>query len=198
MRLLSSIGHAFAHVYWREEAIVAHLRPYLSDSARLLDIGAGGCRVAKIIGRQERIEVTPIDVVDHNVTDVPLMLYDGMTLPFDDKSFDVSLLIFVLHHAVAPHALLREAIRVTRSTILIVEDVPGNFLEKVLWRAWDYVLNHGAHEDVSVAHRARDLTGWVQFLDHVGAPPTVTLTFRMSFPVLRSYPHALLVVPLAV
>lgn len=197
MGLLSSIGRAFAHVYWREEPIVAHLRPYLLDAERVLDIGAGGCRVAKVVGRQERVEVTPIDVVDHNVTDAPLMLYDGKTLPFDDKTFDVSLLIFVLHHAVAPDALLHEAIRVTRSRILIVEDVPENFLERALWRAWDYVLNHGAHEDVNVAHPARNLTEWVRFLDHVGAPPNVALTFRVLFPVLRSYPHALLVIPMA-
>jgi SAM-dependent methyltransferase len=197
MRLLSSIGRAFARIYWREEPIVARLRPHLPDAAQVLDIGAGGCRVAKLLGAQERIEVTAIDVVDHNVTDVPLMLYDGKTIPFGDKAFDISLLIFVLHHAVAPDALLREAIRVTRSTVLIVEDAPGNSLERALWRAWDYVLNHGAHDDIDVAHRARNLTEWVQFLEHADARPTVTLTFRMSFPVLRSYPHAVLVVPMA-
>jgi SAM-dependent methyltransferase len=196
MGLLGLIWQAFSKTYWREEPIVARLRPYLAGATNILDLGAGGCTVAKLIKMREGVEVTPVDVVDHNVTDLPLLVYDGTTLPFADKTFDVSLIVFVLHHATEPAALLREAVRVTRSKIVILEDAPRNVIERRCWRAWDYVLNHFAHEDIHVAHRARDLAEWIHFLDALGIPPTSTQVFRTSFPVLRTYPHALLHVSL--
>lgn len=152
--------------------------------------------MTKALGAVNELAVTAIDVVDHNVTDVPLLLYDGRTLPFDDKAFDVSLLVFVLHHAADPEVLLREAVRVTRSTVLVVEDAPSNLLERGLWRVWDYLLNHGAHDDIAVAHRARSKDQWRTFLKNEGLPTYPPYAFRTFFPVLCSYPHALFAVQL--
>jgi len=195
MGILSSIGRVFAQTYWREKPIIDLLHPFLADVGEVLDIGAGGCQIAHLISVTHQVDVTAVDIVDHRVTDVPLTLYDGETLPFDDNSFDVSLLIFVLHHAVDPERLIREALRVTRSTLLIVEDAPKNVVEKVFWRSWDYLLNHGAHNDISIAHDARGTKEWSDLLAAAGAPAERVLSFRTLFPVLRTYPHVLLPVP---
>ena len=44
-------------------------------------------------------------------------------MPFENKMFDVSLLIFVLHHAEDPKVVLSEAKRVTKDKIIVYEDI---------------------------------------------------------------------------
>jgi ubiquinone/menaquinone biosynthesis C-methylase UbiE len=196
MGIRDSLAHELAKTYWREAPIVTRLHPYLRGATHVLDIGAGGCRIAQLIEKTEGIKVTAIDVVDHNFTDLPLTLYDGTTLPFSDDAFDVSMLVFVLHHAREPAELLREAMRVTRSAVLIVEDIPGNVVERALWRMWDNLLNHCWHDDVDIAHMARGLNEWQQFISDVGTTSSTALVFRTIFPVLATYPHVLLHVAL--
>ena len=101
-----------------------------------------------------------------------------------------------MHHAPDPGSLLREATRVSRSALLVVEDSPGNSLERRLWRAWDYSLNHDAHSDILVAHAARNLPEWDRFLRGAGLSPRSAVAFRSCFPVLYSYQHALFDIPL--
>jgi len=192
MGVLGWIGRAFSRVYWREEPLVDRIRPYLPAGGSVIDIGAGGCRIAELLGTDGRFSVTAVDVVDHNVTEVPMQLYDGERLPFPDKSFDAALLVFVLHHAEHPEVLVREALRVTRSTVVVIEDAPETRAERWCWRAWDYVLNHAAHDDIQVAHHARNVGEWVAFLRSCGAAPSSAGRFRAFYPVLRSYPHVVL------
>ncbi|MEU6479811.1 class I SAM-dependent methyltransferase [Streptomyces sp. NPDC047017] len=192
MRVLGWVGRAFSRVYWREEPLVDRIRPHLPAGGNVLDVGAGGCRVAELLGADGRFSVTAVDVVDHNVTEVPMRLYDGERLPFPDKSFDAALLVFVLHHAERPEALVREVLRVTRSTVVVIEDAPETRVGRWCWRAWDYVLNNAAHDDIGVAHHARNVEQWVAFLRSCGAAPSSARRFRAFYPVLRSYPHVVL------
>jgi SAM-dependent methyltransferase len=183
-------------IYWREKALVAKIRPYLLGAESVIDIGAGGCRLARLIGQMENVRITAVDVVDHNVTDIPLTLYNGSELPFSDQAFDVSILVFVLHHAADPAALLRETARVTRTAILIVEDAPINVLERNLWKAWDYTLNHAVVKDIDIAHHARNVSEWKELLTDAELSPAESQTFRISYPVLGTYTHVLFHIPL--
>lgn len=185
-----------AGIYWRENTLAAKIRPYLLGAESIVDVGAGGCRLARLVGQEGNVHVTAVDVVDHNVTDIPLALYDGSRLPFPDQSFDVSLLVFVLHHAADPAALLRETSRVTRSAILVVEDAPANVLERNLWKAWDYALNHAVAKDIDIAHDARSIPEWNELLAESGVYPAESLTFRTPYPTLGTYTHVLFHVPL--
>ena len=65
--------------------------------------------------------------------DIPFQLYDGVTLPFPDRRFDVVMLSFVLHHVPDERKLplLREAVRVSRSKVFIVEDTPSTVIDRV-------------------------------------------------------------------
>ncbi len=64
-----------------------------------------------------------LDVVLPRYQRAPVVMYDGTEMPFPDKAFDVSLLITVLHHIPDQAAVLREACRVTRKRIIVVEDL---------------------------------------------------------------------------
>ncbi len=98
------------------------LRPHLGTPARVLDLGAGDGFVGEAVARGGA-EVVLADVVDFNRTALPLTLYDGQRLPFDADTFDATVLAFVLHHAADPDAVLREARRVTRGRVAVLESI---------------------------------------------------------------------------
>jgi ubiquinone/menaquinone biosynthesis C-methylase UbiE len=91
--------------------------------AKVLDIGSGPGYLAKMIQLERKSEVTCVDVIDFNRTDLPTVLFDGLNLPFANREFDVVLLSYVLHHAGKDQErLLTEAKRVCRGKIIIYED----------------------------------------------------------------------------
>jgi SAM-dependent methyltransferase len=54
----------------------------------------------------------------------PVRTFDGRTLDFDDDQYDVALLTYVLHHAAGDTiSLLKEAKRVARNYVVVLEDV---------------------------------------------------------------------------
>jgi SAM-dependent methyltransferase len=64
------------------------------------------------------------------------LLYDGLHIPFPDDSFDVVLLIFALHHADDPAAVLREARRVCRRHVIAFEDVVISLADRLIFRGF--------------------------------------------------------------
>ena len=101
----------------------AWLRPHAVTPGRVLDLGAGDGFVGEAVARSSDAEVVLADVLDFNRTDLPLVRTDGRRLPFGDRAFDTTLLTFVLHHAADPVAVLREARRVTRGRVLVLESI---------------------------------------------------------------------------
>jgi len=89
----------------------------------VIDIGVGRGFTARLVADlAEDIEVTGLDVRDAIAERVPLVLYDGGAIPFRDAAFDVALLHYTLHHAEDPRALLAEAARVTRRSLVVIEE----------------------------------------------------------------------------
>lgn len=90
----------------------ASAAPHIPRGSRLLDVGAWDCRLSALYRDRLGCDVTAVDVVDKNVTDVPLVRYDGRALPFEDGAFDVVTIMYVLHHSADDAAILAEARRV--------------------------------------------------------------------------------------
>jgi SAM-dependent methyltransferase len=105
-------------------------QPHLAQATSLLDIGVGpGLALQHVIQQNPHLTCAGVDVRDMRLPDVeiPLQVYDGHTLPFTKNQFDISLLLYVLHHCQDPLRLLDETIRVTRQKIILIEefDLPG-------------------------------------------------------------------------
>ncbi|NND72683.1 MAG: methyltransferase domain-containing protein [Rhodothermales bacterium] len=87
----------------------------------VLDLGAGEGYIGEYIHSRNNADVLLVDVVDFNKSRLPLITYDGRTLPCPDSSVSTSVLYFVLHHTRDPESVLDEVVRVTTGDIIIVE-----------------------------------------------------------------------------
>lgn len=97
--------------------------PFLPRESQVLDIGGGWGFYAEPLAKKDHF-VTVLDVVRPAYQKAPVVVYDpAEPFPFPDKSFDASMLITVLHHIPDPEAVLREAVRVTRSRVIVIEDL---------------------------------------------------------------------------
>ena len=103
--------------------VIREIAPYIKPDSKVLDIGAGTGIIAYKIAEKLGVKIVLVDVVDKRKVNLPLTIYDGQRLPFKDKGFDAALLIFVLHHAEDPQAVLAEAKRVVRDKIIVYEDI---------------------------------------------------------------------------
>lgn len=89
----------------------------------LLDFGAGnGWMLNQMLTADVSIGcATAVDVQERAEYFLSVETYDGQRLPFEDRSFDATMAVDVIHHCSDPRAALRDAARVTRR-FLIVKD----------------------------------------------------------------------------
>jgi len=114
---------------------------FILPHSKIIDIGCGSGQFSSIL-RLLNHQVTAVDVVNKtNADDIKPIIYDGKTLPFKDLSFDISMLITVLHHCPQPEVVFKEAVRVSNDKIFILEDVYNNWLMKRLTWFMDSVMN---------------------------------------------------------
>ena len=111
-------------------ATLLHAQEFLTPGARVLDVGCGIGYALSVLERDFSCHALGCDVVTPPTRLKSFVRFDGNRLPYGDKSIDVALLIFVLHHAEEPSVLLREAARVARRAVVVVEDTPQNAIER--------------------------------------------------------------------
>ena len=102
--------------------ILAQLRAAIAplDVATALDFGCGDGYFAAEIARMPQLEkLVPIDVVARPESFVQAQLYDGARLPFDDRSFQLTYAVDVLHHCPDPIAAIDDMARCSSRYLLI-------------------------------------------------------------------------------
>jgi SAM-dependent methyltransferase len=132
--------------------------------ATVLDIGCGDGSIAHaMLQRRPDLSITGVDVLVRPETRIPVIGYDGSTLPFADDSFDAVCLVDVVHHADDPQQLLGEAARVSRDRVLIKDHVADGVLARPTLRVMDWVGN--ARHGVRLPYNYLTCAEW---LDHIG------------------------------
>ena len=163
----------------REEIIVEHVTPYLDARQRVLEIGAGNGVVAQMLQEATLADFTLLDMVDYNQTRLPLHLHDGRALPFPDQSFDVAMAVFVLHHNPDPRPLVREALRVARNGVLIVENDVRGALKKPATRLIDSL--EYVHRGVPPCYHTKSTAEWCDMFVALPARVTPLHTFKIGW-----------------
>lgn len=198
------MGHRLeSFVYWRPirrivrwlgrgraDRIAAWLRGVIPDGASVLDLGAGLGQVGHAL-RQAGHSVVTADRRWRCLDPGAHVLADGAALPFPDRSFDVVLIAFVLHHVPRRHhdAILAEARRVARSRLVVLEDTYRTRTGRAYTHVVDSVMNL---EFMGHPHANRRSASWLEALAKHDLVPSLVWerTERWAGIPLR---HALLV-----
>lgn len=103
--------------------VFRHLAEVLAPVApvgQALDFGSGDGWFAREMGRSGLARhVVAVDVLRRRRRFVDPILYDGVRLPFADRTFDLVYAIDVLHHTPHPTTTLRELLRCCRSHFVL-------------------------------------------------------------------------------
>ena len=110
----------------------------------VLDIGCGDGQLALALMKlRPDLRIEGVDVVARPKTLIPVAHYDGVKLPFADKSFDYVTIVDVLHHTDDPTVVLSEASRVAREGVVIKDHLREGWLAQMTLSFMDWCGNIG-------------------------------------------------------
>jgi len=144
---------------------IAELIP--DDVVSVLDVGAGTGEMAYAINSfRPELTVSGVDVYIRPKTVIPIVKYDGNTLPFDDNSFDAVITVDVLHHCDDPVAVLKECARVSKQFVLVKDHVSDSVYDEKILSFMDWIGNR-AH-GVVLPYNYLSSSDWNSAFDKAG------------------------------
>jgi SAM-dependent methyltransferase len=112
----------------------------------VLDVGAGtGEMAVSVKDIRDELDISGVDVYIRPKTFVSVVKYDGVTLPFDEASFDAVMTVDVLHHCDSPSETLKECARVAKKYVVVKDHVSDSYSDEKILAFMDWVGNrsHG-------------------------------------------------------
>jgi len=141
MSLLALIHGSHVHIK-RVNILSNLLATYIPQNSLVLDIGCGdgalACSIAELRGD---LRMEGVDVMVRPSVSINVRKFDGLNLPFPDKSIDVAMFVDVLHHVNRPLGLLRDAGRVARQKIIIKDHLRQGFMAQTRLSMMDWMGN---------------------------------------------------------
>ena len=159
--------HAGAIHERRARVLGAEIARLIPANASVLDVGCGdGFLGRKLMDQRPDISLMGIDTLKRPHARIPIAEYDGKKIPHLNRSYDVVMFVDVLHHTSDPAALLREAARVSRFSVIIKDHLCRNRLSYRLLRFMDDVGNrrHG----VELLYNYWSKEQWLEAFDSLG------------------------------
>lgn len=183
-------------MFLRENEVGRRVAPHLEAGETVLDLGGGTGRVSMWLARKARVRPTLADVVPYpnRRREFPfLAMDDPFHVPAEDRSFDVVLMLFALHHnRYESHGkIVAEAIRLMRRRLIVIEDTPFDRVDRAFNVAWDKVLN--MRHAVPTPFAFRPVGEWLDiFMEH-GMQAVHVESYRPRWPTLMTYHHSVFV-----
>lgn len=152
-----------------------------------LDVGCGSGELAKKIQDiYPDLRMSGVEVLVRENTAIKVTKFDGKRLPFEDKSYDFTMLVDVLHHTDEPVDLMRECVRVSRQFILIKDHICESWWDRLRLRFMDWIGNRGY--DVYLPYNYLSQKNWNK-LYQIGG---VVCEAKVTKLHLYSYPFSLI------
>jgi SAM-dependent methyltransferase len=126
-------------LHGRADALAGRIAPHLPADATVLGIGSGTGHNALALRSRGTRACVEADVVDFHAVGSGPILFDGVRLPFADRVFDASLLVFVLSYPDDPAALLRDAARVASNRVLVLQSIPRGWAGRTALRLRSWI-----------------------------------------------------------
>jgi SAM-dependent methyltransferase len=141
IRLMGNAHGTLVHQR-RVTVLAQRLAAMLPAASTLLDVGCGDGTIAKIMCETvPGLTMSGAEYSPRADCAIPCLGFDGVHLPFADRSFDGCMFVDVLHHSRDPLAVLLDARRVCRNFILIKDHLAENALDHWTLRFMDWVGN---------------------------------------------------------
>jgi SAM-dependent methyltransferase len=161
-------------VHRRRVGVLAHhLSTYLKPGSRILDVGCGDGELARILGTLvPGLEIRGVETLVRENCSIPCERYDGLHFPYPNDSFDLCLMVDILHHASDPLALVTDACRISREYVLIKDHLAESAFDRWTLHFMDLIGSrpHG----VQIPNRYFSRAEWQDLFDRAGAKPLVT------------------------
>lgn len=136
----------------------------LEKGTKVLDLGCGDGKIDSIImKRMPTVSIEGIDILVRDMTYIPVTGYDGQHIPFEDDSFDVIMVVDVLHHTDDPAKVFKEICRVSAKYIVIKDHIRTGLWSYIKLKMMDHVGN--AHYHVRSPYNYLDKKQWEQLFD---------------------------------
>ena len=166
MNVLEKIHGGYVHDR-RVQILAREIARLLPEQGSVLDVGCGDGLVASLIQESKPgVTLRGIDVLVRADTRIPVIEFDGRTIPFADESFDVVLFVDVLHHTNKPEILLREAARVARDAIVLKDHTREGIAAETTLRFMDRIGNRRHH--VALPHNYWQKRKWLDAFQRLG------------------------------
>jgi ubiquinone/menaquinone biosynthesis C-methylase UbiE len=123
----------------RARQLIELVGEWLPTEGPVLDLGSGTGHLSARLQRERTLEVVTADVSDIHVVGPPPVLVDENVLPFEAGTFSAALLLFMLSYPKDPAGVLREASRVTRGPIILVQSLHADHFGYVWLRAREFL-----------------------------------------------------------
>ncbi len=165
-QVLNSV-HDVAVFQRRVRVLSGHLANEIESGETVLDVGCGDGSIAQaIMALKPQLNFQGIDVLLRPQAAIPVTVYDGDRIPFDDKSFDWVTIVDVLHHTDDPARVLAECSRVAKLGVVIKDHLREGFGAFPTLRLMDWVGNRG--HDVRLPYNYLSKAEWDAVFEKIG------------------------------
>ncbi len=115
--------------------------PYITRS-NTIKVGNGLGHSSELIRPYtQRFTILDVQTFPLTVNADKVEIYDGIHIPYPNKSFDTCICIFTLHHIPNNRSYFKELIRVTSKRIILLEETYDNVFQKLHLYLRDWIVN---------------------------------------------------------
>lgn len=173
--------HSSAIVPRRSKVLGAMICDILPRDATVLDVGSGDGTIASLWQEMRPdLQVEGIDILVRTDTKIPVRGFDGCTIPYNDRSVDVVTFVDVLHHTDDATRLLREAVRVSRTWVVIKDHYAETQFDRSTLVLMDWVGN--AHHGVALPYNYWSRAEWSRAFKMAGLTEDRSVTKIPLYP----------------
>ena len=169
------------------KAYIKQCMQWIDENSSALDIGCGNGYKSIEFMKHFNLNLVGLDIDNWLETSIPFQKFDGLNIPFPEKSFDISMFLYVLHHATDQEQLLLEAKKVTKKYVIVYEDVVNNRFDRIASALHGKMFN-GIY-DISNKCTFRSEKEWRAIFERCGfqvlSATKVSLKVNLIYPVNR-------------
>ena len=127
----------------RDQKLTSLFIDFLKKSNSLIDIGTGWGSIPYFLSTKIDMQIYMVDLKDKRKfgKNLVFLLCSGEKMPFKDSTIDGVLLCCVLHHSSHSLAVLKEAVRISKERVIVIEDTYENALDRYQLLFADSLIN---------------------------------------------------------